>query len=577
MAEKEAQSPASGGSMLKMTANDNTSITSKKQTSLSHSTTTRQSRAPEIEVPTSTDAHEEVDRSAPDYNAIRATFAKMTVENPQVPKNPTERLAKVFAMAAVNGDPTRRKWKAASGDTSIVRNGEGTSVQGLDTLEPPKLPKHRDSGVEREGLPSVWSQAKEQGMAPPIGSKEEHEVVSELQEGSCDEAQEESKLVSVDSGLGVKDGDARATTDAVTIQQPVSTLAPPSLLLDLDLNLNFDDLESCLGFSDAIDSIPSTSATASLPVYSDDARQAAVAPATQFEKHAAVLVAASKLAEANQPPRTFDTTPIPRQPQSRYMDVSGLSHPSSPAQFGGVPMPSSPRRAPATVDNQDEFMASHTKSRTASAATNATVASVTTARSASPRGRKQVTFTPGAEPDNGGPSSVGTISAMGTTTPNPSRTSGIVTLKVSQIGGLEWVLAERQMCYVLVSVSKDSNAAPLFSSRPLLVLSDKVTLHEEASFDLNTSDRLFVEVKLRFERRQPAKSSIFSGFKLGKRDDQVKDVKEEMLAHHALNPIQILSQTAGSVETEEFLVASSKSTVTFTVSTMVMPLTLAAS
>ncbi|ORZ32369.1 hypothetical protein BCR44DRAFT_1440357 [Catenaria anguillulae PL171] len=576
MAEKEAQSPASGGSMLKMTANDNTSITSKKQTSLSHSTTTRQSRAPEIEVPTSTDAHEEVDRSAPDYNAIRATFAKMTVENPQVPKNPTERLAKVFAMAAVNGDPTRRKWKAASGDTSIVRNGEGTSVQGLDTLEPPKLAEasvpnsslaltdakrpHRksDSGVEREGLPSVWSQAKEQGMAPPIGSKEEHEVVSELQEGSCDEAQEESKLVSVDSGLGVKDGDARATTDVVTIQEPVSTLAPPSLLLDLDLNLNFDDLESCLGFSDAIDSIPSTSATASLPVYSDDARQAAVAPATQFEKHAAVLVAASKLAEANQPPRTFDTTPIPRQPQSRYMDVSGLSHPSSPAQFGGVPMPSSPRG----------LLPLHTKSRTASAATNATVASVTTARSASPRGRKQVTFTPGAEPDNGGPSSVGTISAMGTTTPNPSRTSGIVTLKVSQIGGLEWVLAERQMCYVLVSVSKDSNAAPLFSSRPLLVLSDN---------DLNVSDRLFVEVKLRFERRQPAKSSIFSGFKLGKRDDQVKDVKEEMLAASCAQSYSNTFSDRRSVETEEFLVASSKSTVTFTVSTMVMPLTLAAS
>ncbi|KAI9175868.1 hypothetical protein H9P43_006232 [Blastocladiella emersonii ATCC 22665] len=600
-----------------------------------------------------------IDRAPTDFSRIRANFARMTAENPDLPKNPNEKLADLFAVAANNGKPVpvlrarapavrKKEVETASmvvgsavpapapvvvDQAKVEEEEEHVEEQHHDqdsghdasgSARPSSKPQavKADSGVECQGVPSLWNEAaavEAQAAEAEVVDPEPEPVAAEEIQAEPEAPQPQPQEPETDDHE--HDHVASSSTE----------LLPPLPSLDLGLGgLDFGDLEASLGLGELLDNGFLTDRPAS-PVNvrprSPPARPTAASPAKPHAEPVSMIDMDHTMASVSSIPHAED---MDMDEDASLHSMAVLpAHVPMPAHgsaseivveadtgFGGAPIPRIKRRStggaaspvPGDLPTPAPSAAASSSAgeveawpsrglamtRTASVATNATSASF--ARPSSPRGKKTVTFEPAWSAADAGPVTAATVGALASSTatqqqvqqaqaaaaaaapPSPARAratsvseSGTLLFKVGQIAGLDWVLSERQMSHAMVCVQRNGITAPVFTSRPYLVLSDKVTIHDEAAIAVAPADQLVIEVRLRVERRQPAKTGLFGGRIFGKREEPVKDIKEETLARHIVDVPQLLRAAAGQVYAESVSLPAQRAPIAITLAAMFLP------
>ncbi|KNE63044.1 hypothetical protein AMAG_08210 [Allomyces macrogynus ATCC 38327] len=557
-----------------------------------------------------------IDHVGVDFGQARAAFMQRIKDNPNVPKVPTKMadlatLATPSAAAALVRRPAIKKEEGEEG-------GDGQPKSRLAEIK--RQHTKADSGTWRSlASRSVSSECVKNGpapvacavpeapveeevaeqaameVAPTVHEPETAEEVAELEPPAPVEVEEEEEQAPEVEAEQVTEPEESATdasaADADESQAASSStnLLPP--LPELDFDFSLDDLAPSLMYM--LDRPRSPSPPP--PTIRDDSPTTKQLGSTLETfptlAHSTTTDATSdQVSELSQALRTEDA----RSTMTADDELESIEEPAAAIEvtthFGGAPIPKIARRAtisiaatqpvpapaaaPQLPPRRGSMLASMDVPVTSAAARRASfsVGSVPAPgpRAASPLGssplkpKKSVSFRPTRPESVAAPSSAA------------SAEDGTLMVKIGKVSGLEWVLSGRQMTHVFVTVTKRDAAA--FASKPFLVMSDSVAIGDEAPIHVTANDTLQVNVCLRYEQRQQAKTGFLASanrlFQAGKRadaaGDTVRDIREEIVATAPISVTSILPRARGVLHAMT-LVSTTGRPVAIDVGTLFLP------
>ncbi|KAJ3371874.1 Bud site selection protein bud4 [Allomyces arbusculus] len=560
-----------------------------------------------------------IDHIGVDFGQARATFMQRIKDNPNVPKVPTK-MADLATLATPSAAAAQVRRPVIKREEAEESGGDGQQPKSR-LADIKRQHTKADSGTWRSLTSrSVSSECVKNGPAPVVSAVQEApveeeevseqvmDVAPEVQEPESEPVEEvvdpeppapaevqdeEEQLPEADPVPETED----RTTDVLAADADDSqaassstNLLPPLPTLDFDFSL--DDLAPSLMYM--LDRPRSPSPPP--PTIRDD-------PPTTTKQLGSTLETFPTLAHSTTTDATSDQvsdlsqtlrTEDARSTMTADDDVDLIEDHAAievTTHFGGAPIPKIARRAtisvaatqPAPVPSataapqlppRRESMSASMEVPVTTAARRASfsVGSVPAPglRAASPLGssplkpKKSVSFRPTIPGSIAGPSSVGIVE------------DGTLMMKVGKVSGLEWVLSGRQMTHVFVTVTKRD--AAVFASKPFLVMSDSVGMGDEAPIHVTANDTLQVNVCLRYEQRQQAKTGFLASanrlFQAGKRadaaGDTVRDIREEIVATAPIPVASVLPRARGVLQAMT-LVSTTGRPVTVDVGALFLP------
>ncbi|KAJ3360648.1 Bud site selection protein bud4 [Allomyces javanicus] len=558
-----------------------------------------------------------IDHIGVDFGQARAAFMQRIKNNPNVPKVPTKMadlatLATPSAAAAQVRRPAIKKEEAEEGgdgqqpksrladikrqhtkaDSGTWRSLTSRSVSSecVKSGPAPVVGAVQEAPVEEEEVPEQVVQE----VAPEEQEPETVEEVAEPEPPAPAEVEEEEQILEAEADPVPEPEEpandvSAADADDSQAASSSTNLLPPLPTLDFDFSL--DDLAPSLMYM--LDRPRSPSPPP--PTVREDAPTKLGSTLETFPTlaHSTTTDATSdQVSDLSQTLRTEDA----RSTMTADDDLDLVEDPNAAIEvtthFGGAPIPKIARRAtisiaatqptpapaaaPQLPPRRGSMSASMDAPVTSAAARRASfsVGSVPAPgpRAASPLGssplkpKKSVSFRPTR------PGSVATSgSSSGAVVED-----GTLMVKVCKVSGLEWVLSGRQMTHVFVTVTKRD--AAVFASKPFLVMSDSVGIGDEAPIHVTANDTLQVNVCLRYEQRQQAKTGFLASanrlFQAGKRadaaGDTVRDIREEIVATAPI-PVALVLPRARGVLHAMTLVSTTGRPVTVDVGALFLP------
>ncbi|KNE62050.1 hypothetical protein AMAG_07307 [Allomyces macrogynus ATCC 38327] len=562
-----------------------------------------------------------IDHIGVDFGQARAAFMQRIKDNPNVPKVPTKMadLATLATPSAAAAQVRRPVIKKEEGEES----GDGQQQSKSRLAEIKRQHTTADSGTWRSmTLRSVSSECVKDGPAPVVGAVqeepvEEEEVSEKVVEETAPEVQEpetEEEVAEPEplAPAEVVEEEEQAEAEAEPVAKPEeesanvmsavddsqvasssTNLLPPLPTLDFDFSL--DDLAPSLMYM--LDRPRSPSPPP--PTVREDAPTKLRSTLETFPTlaHSTTTDTTSdQVSDLSQTLRTEDARSTMTADDDLDLIEDHAAAIEVTTHFGGAPIPKIARRATISIAaTQPVPVPSATAApqlppRRGSMSASMDV-SVTSAAAAARRASFSVGSVPAPGPRTASPLGSSQLKPKKSVSFRPTRPGSITTsgsssvavvedgtlmVKVGKVSGLEWVLSGRQMTHVFVTVTKRD--AAVFASKPFVVMSDSVGIGDEAQIHVTANDTLQVNVCLRYEQRQQAKTGFLASanrlFQAGKRADSagdtVRDIREEIVATAPISVASVLPRARGVLHATT-LVSTTGRPVTVDVGALFLP------
>ncbi|KAI9224348.1 hypothetical protein BC828DRAFT_412446 [Blastocladiella britannica] len=528
-----------------------------------------------------------VDRASVDFGNIRARFAQMVQANPDIPKNPNEKLADIHAKAASNG--TVRSWKphhhsvpstAAAAEqaaaASAVVPAIATPVKAMEAK-----PTTQPISTTDKDIPDMEDEASVKYPAA---------AVQEWDTTSSPSSDEEAAMTTTTTTT------ATATVDVNTVQEATEkSPAPlmPGLLssIDLDFGMNFDDLVSDMMFTD------STSMTEPAAGAYGGIGSGVVRPQDSKELGGSGGSSASKeslIGSRRQSSATSTTTTgncvaalaLLQLQQTQSATTTDMYSPRSATadadvvvdkRFSGVPIPTSPARPalatatypssssnspPISASRQFDFAAAeraaiHTRNSSITSVDNSVATSVVYAPpTAMTRSPKRVTLNcppaPASPATAVSPSRSPTRNAASTTPANTQHhdsSESVFMFRVKELRGLATLFA-KGMARVNVTVAQGDR---VLQARSAHVIGESLAWKSDACLSASTlggpiTVTVAVEIPAAKEKKQFIGARLFGGAKKSSSTADAAAAQQGPVATFTLDLATVRARYPGGIE-----------------------------